>query len=372
MPIDLGNGGLETIDQDLGELSFSVNEASPSFPDVSPLLTLPANFGNLYVGETFRAILSLHSEVPANVAESPNLSVTVSVSVTTPTREQSVSLIHPTHPDSTFVLVPGGNKQYIVEFETADVGVHTISASVTYTPIQLPEDEKVDNSVGEGTTSSAPKHGSGLVAVALAAPITYTKNYRFTTAAGFNVGTKITSVAHDTYLLETRVENATDTTVTIETAEFVAPAGWISRPLEVPNEEVHDAFEDDEEDQVYSTLQDSNVSLYLTNMDSPALMPKEIWQFAYLVQHDPDFFAKNEAAKSSNTNAHAELLSRLPSSFPPPPASPAPRQSASTPPARQSVGTGKFSFSWRREFLGEKGWMMTGHLKRTTNLEYWG
>lgn len=395
-------------------LSFTVDEAAPNGRDAPPLLSLPSNFGSLYVGETFRAILSLHSEVTAQTAASllqtpgstgpvtspPHLSVTISVAVATPTREQPVSLIHPTHPDSTTVLAPGANRQYIVEFETADVGVHTVSASVTYTPIQVPpEEQQVPAEITEITEAeesggnivrvesgsdplsrlsspAPPRSSNGLVAVALAPPLTYTKSYRFTTAAGFSVGTKMTAVAHDTYLLETRIENATDTTVTLETAEFLAPAGWVARPLALPEEEDDALGEDsDEQDRLDALLQDSKVAVFVGGGDAPALMPKEAWQFAYLVQHDADFFAKAAAAAGPANNTQA--LSQLPASLPPPPSAQTQRKlqpGAGGGPslARQSVDTGKFRFSWRREFLGEKGWMITGHLKRTTKLEYWG
>lgn len=33
-------------------------------------------------------------------------------------------------------MPPDGSKQYTVEFETMEVGVHTISVTVTYTPVQ--------------------------------------------------------------------------------------------------------------------------------------------------------------------------------------------------------------------------------------------
>ena len=39
------------------------------------------------------------------------------------------------------------------------------------------------------------------------------------------------------------------------------------------------------------------------------------------------------------------------------------------PAIEQSVGMGKLSVAWTREFLGEKGWLMTGHLKRSASMQ---
>lgn len=430
--------------QETSTFSFEVKEARPSYPEDGPLLNLPSTFGSLYVGETFKALLSLHSEVDktsnnktvnaakspvqlstglaiqvdgTNVGQHPNtddthgqpatdsegkplkkvpdgppyLAVTLTVSLSTPEQKHPIALIRSSDPDATAHLAPGSAKQFTVDFETSEVGVHTISATVTYTPVQpiYPEKALESSKIEEGKETAdlqedpTDKASEGLVPVKetdhplYTAPSfltkqepvsfvsvgpsgSFTKTYRFTTENGFNIGTKMTAIAHDTYVIQTRIENLTDTTISIETAEFLAPVGWVSKSLATTidtepaggHQESSDADTEKFGQLDEYGLSDTPTDLYITNINTPSLMPKESWQFAYLVEHDPEFFT--EAMSGSN---------------------PGGRQQDGRPVSmqnRQSVGTGKFSFSWRREPLGEKGWLMTGHLKRTTSLEYWG
>lgn len=253
-------------------------EENPSSRDPPLLLSLPQTFANLYVGETFRCVLSLDSE--SDDGDNP-VAATLAVSISTPNREHPIAIIHPSQPDSMVTLGPRETKQYIVEFETHDPGIHVISAVVTYT---------------------SPKEES-------TAPATFTKNYRFTAENGLYVRTKISTITPESCTLEAQIENITDSTMTLETAEFLPPAGWISHSL---------TFEDE-------AASNSPANKQIT---TPSLMPKETWQFAYIVSQDPDYTD-----------------------------------------ARQTVGMGKFSVSWRRENLGEKGWLMTGHLKRSPGIQ---
>lgn len=234
------------------------------YTDPSPLLlTLPTQFGTLYVGETFRCILALDSEDTTDVQL-----VELSAQVSTPNKEHPIQLLRDTEPKP---LEPQQSIQQIIEFETHEPGIHVVSASVSYTRPDAPPNMKA----------------------------TYSKTYRFTAEQGLFVRTKISALGPGQCALEAQIENITDSTLTLETTEFLAPAGWISTSIGK-----HDS-------------------------EAPALlMPKETWQFCFLVRHDLDYTEQ-----------------------------------------RQVIGMGKFSVSWTREFLGEKGWLMTGHLKRNPGMQ---
>lgn len=401
---------------------YELHESMPTNPESPTILQLPSNFGNLYVGETFRAIISVHSiamdkSLHHGVTQMPDkLSVTLSVSITTPLKEHPIQIINNSHPGSTFIIdSTQQSKEYVVDFETKDVGLHTMSATVTYIPIidssegnqDLQNSEKLAKDT-EGATGLDPltqhaieyqkqqqqKHAfppppqsplSPVDGRFPVQPVSYTKNYRFSTASGFNVGTKITQIAHDTHILEARIENATDNTVTIEAADFLAPTGWISRALSQDEEKLPDTTES-------IRLEDQDIEdATLTSMDSPSLMPKETWQFSYIVQHDPEFGSISRSStpptilNTDNNSPGTPISNDLPGinidklssvtamttefkklSIPSKNNIPATRL------VRQSIDTGKFYFSWRREHLGERGWLMTDRLKRTPNLEYWG
>lgn len=426
----------------------------PSYPEENPLLILPSSFGSLYVGETFRALLSLHSEVDEmtsynhkinrgaspvqlstggdssahqgagkdsagkdrsvnggdlennNIPEGPPyVAATLMVTLTTPEQKQPIVLVSSSSPDSTAHLEPGGNKQFTVDFETTEVGVHTISATVTYTPVQplyseeqeslppsSPVADSTDNKALNSVFSSKDSKKEPVSFVSVGQQGSYTKNYRFSTETGFNVGTKMTAITHDTCVVQARIENVTDTTACIETADFLAPVGWISKSLartgviggskvgrilfegedENGNGEGDNDVNEIQELDEYG-LADAPSDLYLTDISTPSLMPKEAWQFAYLVEHDPDFYPSTAGSPATGSSTPSDLTTAGSTAEQtqrqqPPKISPPPSVNQQS---RQSVGTGKFSFSWRREPLGEKGWFMTGHLKRTNSLEYW-
>lgn len=262
------------------------DESPVSFQEHPPAtLSLPQAFANPYVGETFRCVLSLDSE--SDDAETP-ITATLSVTISTPNREHPISLVHPSQPDSTTVLGPRENKQYLVEFETYDPGIHVVTAIVTYKETPAGREPSPETS--------------------------FTKTYRFTADQGLYVRTKISTISPESCALEAQIENITTSTMTLESAEFIAPNGWTSQRL---------VFDED------SAQQDGDST---ATSSTPSLMPKETWQFAYIVSHDPD-------------------------------------HNSSVDGVRQSVGMGKFSVAWRREPLGEKGWLMTGHLKRNQEMQ---
>ncbi|KAF5109736.1 hypothetical protein DV453_001342 [Geotrichum candidum] len=287
-----------TNSNNIEETSGSISIGSKSNKMAPPLLlSLPASFGNLYVGETFRCIFSLSPIQPAAAtANAPApLDVTLAVSVSTPNREHPIPLIQETsHLD--------GENQFIIEYETRDAGIHVISAVVTYAEPNV-------------------------------APITFTKIYRFTAEQGLLIRTKISTVSPTACAFEAQIENVTDAALTLEATEFVAPPGWVSSSI--------------------ATGQENGVAGGGKGT-GPLLMPKEVWQFCYLVSHDDGDATGNEpissATSSSGTSSNRNSV-------------------VGTPVPRQSVGMGKLSVAWTREFLGEKGWLMTGHLKRSASMQ---
>lgn len=266
------------------------------------LLSLPSSFGNLYVGETFRCIISLNPNQSITDLDpdsgTPPLDVTLAVSVSTPNREHPIPLIQE-------VTTLDGEKQFIIDYETHDAGIHVISAVVTYTD-------------PSSTTADTPP-----------SPVTFTKIYRFTAEQGLLIRTKITNVSPTSCVFEAQIENITDVALTLEATEFVAPPGWVSSSI--------------------TTGQENAVSSSSNNSSSGGtgalLTPKEVWQFCYLVSHDDESPPTSGQDSSSNTSGRT------------------------TPVVRQSVGMGKLSVAWTREFFGEKGWLMTGHLKRSLGMQ---
>lgn len=81
-------------------------------------------------------------------------------------------------------------------------------------------------------------------------------------------------------------------------------------------------------------LGDTPSDMFITNMDSPSLMPKEAWQFAYLVEHDSGFFTAPSGGPSNTSLIPVDPATGKPRSL----------QQPQIQQARQSVGTGKFSF----------------------------
>jgi hypothetical protein len=295
------------INNNSEETSGSISIGNKSNKMAPPLLlSLPASFGNLYVGETFRCIFSLNPSQLAGAnphaatdgAAAPvmaPLDVTLAVSVSTPNREHPIPLIQETRRLD-------GENQFIIEYETRDAGIHVISAVVTYTEAAAP-------------------------------PVTFTKIYRFTAEQGLLIRTKISNVSPTVCAFEAQIENVTDAALTLEATEFIAPPGWVSSSI--------------------ATGHENGVAGKGTG---PLLMPKEVWQFCYLVSHDDGDEPTSSTTSISGATTNSGTSSNRNSVI-------------GTPVARQSVGMGKLSVAWTREFLGEKGWLMTGHLKRGAGMQ---
>jgi hypothetical protein len=232
------------------------------YPRQSTLLALPSSFGSVYVGETFSCMLSL-SLPTALLQTQQSLSVVLSVTIQLPVSKEVITLIHSDSPESQSTLTNDtDNHQHVINYEAKEVGLHVLTATITY---------KDQNSSDDG--------------------ITFRKHYQFTANPGINVKTKLSHLAlsNNSYSIEAQIENVSENIMTLETATFIPAQGWKS-----------DAFEDHQE---------------------VTLLPKDIWQLAFI---------------TSKPDSEEEV---------------------------DPVGMGSFTMSWRRNPVGEKGWLSTGPIK---------
>jgi hypothetical protein len=230
----------------IGEADLANNDPTPN-----TLLSLPASFGQIYVGETFSCILSMN-----NVSDAP-YDVSLAVSIQLPSQSH-VSLIHSDLPTSNHRVDGKEHTQQTLSYEAQEPGLHILTITVSYRP---GEDED-------------------------AAWTTFRKHYQFNAAPGLSVKTKMSAYSDVAHTVEAQIENVSGNTMTLETAEFLPLEGW--RVDQFPK----------------ITLQ--------------PLAPRDVHQTAFL------------AVRESN---------------------------------KFSAALGKITISWRRDPVGQKGWLTTGVLR---------
>lgn len=229
----------------IGEADLINNDPTPS-----TLLSLPASFGQIYVGETFSCILSMN-----NVSDSVQ-DVALGVSIQLPSQSH-VSLIHSDLPTSNHRVNGNEHTQQTLSYEAQEPGLHILTITVSYRP-------------GED-----------------AAWTTFRKHYQFNAAPGLSVKTKMSAYNDVSYTVEAQIENVSgNNTMTLETAEFLPAEGW--KVDQFPKLTMH------------------------------PLGPRDVHQAAFVaVREDKKF----------------------------------------------SAALGKITISWRRDPVGQKGWLTTGVLR---------
>ncbi|KAA8917315.1 hypothetical protein TRICI_000531 [Trichomonascus ciferrii] len=241
-----------------------IGEADVASEDPTPstLLSLPASFGQVYVGETFSCILSIN-----NVSETPH-DVALDASVQLPSQSH-VSLIHADLPTSNHRVEARKHTQQTLSYEAQEPGLHILTITVSY---RRPADDEGSAGAGGAWT-------------------TFRKHYQFNAAPGLSVKTKMSAYDNTGHTVEAQIENVSAHTMTLETAEFLPLDGW--RVDQFPR------------------------------ISMQPLAPRDVHQTAFL----------------------------------------AVRESSSL-----SAAMGKISISWRRDPVGQKGWLTTGVLRLPQHL----
>lgn len=96
---------------------------------LTPLLTLPPQFGSVFIGETFSCILSASSSTDLPITE-----FTITAEIQTPS--QTISL--PISAEPAIDLAPGTNVQRIATYDLKEEGAHVLSVTVSYTHQDTP------------------------------------------------------------------------------------------------------------------------------------------------------------------------------------------------------------------------------------------
>lgn len=219
----------------------------------SALLSVPSYFGSAYIGERFCCVVSAN-----NMHADKQLQVSVSAQVVLPS-EQTVVLLHDSDFSST--LEPMKSAQKVLEYEAREPGAHVLNITVTYWSDSEKDSEKVS----------------------------FRKVYQFQVTPGLSVRTKLSPAPKGAFTIEAQIENVSESTMTLETINYLPAGGWTAKPLPGPTQ--------------------------------LSLLARDVYQMAFLVMRD-------EAEKDP-----------------------------------EPIGGGRLSLSWRREPLGEDGWLTTGPLK---------
>ena len=94
---------------------------------ISEALTLPQNFGNIYLGDTFSSIVSVHNDSANEVNE-----VVTKIELRT-TQHQPFSLLKKPEDGMVKVLDGHTSSDLIVNHEVKELNQHTLICSVSYT-----------------------------------------------------------------------------------------------------------------------------------------------------------------------------------------------------------------------------------------------
>jgi len=114
-----GDTFLELMKQDIGSDPSGIPLA------IGPLLVLPQNFGNIFLGETFSSYISVHNDSPAAVT-----SVTIKVELQT--SSQRLTLVGINGNSSQEALEPSNSIDDVINHEVKELGTHILVCAVSY------------------------------------------------------------------------------------------------------------------------------------------------------------------------------------------------------------------------------------------------
>jgi len=114
-----GDTFLQLMKQDIGSDPSGIPVA------VGPLLVLPQNFGNIFLGETFSSYISVHNDSGVAVT-----SVTIKVELQTST--QRLTLVGINNNGSQEALEPSNSIDDVINHEVKELGTHILVCAVSY------------------------------------------------------------------------------------------------------------------------------------------------------------------------------------------------------------------------------------------------
>lgn len=160
-----GETFLDLMCQDIGSNTKAVPMA------VGPLLVLPQNFGNIFLGETFSSYISVHNDSTVQVSN-----VIVKVELQTSSQRLTLTGINSNH--SAPSLEPSNSIDDVINHEVKELGTHILVCAVSYM-----------NTVGEN--------------------LYFRKFFKFQVLKPLDVKTKFYNADSDDVYLEAQIQNTT-------------------------------------------------------------------------------------------------------------------------------------------------------------------
>lgn len=195
------------------------------FTTLSPMMSLPSNFGTISLGETFTSILCITNSTTAQI-EGVSVHVTLhSTSTKTVLLDTPPTILAPS-PSATSPLIDvdtdatnnSSTLEAIVSAEIKELGQHTLTCVVTY---------RVPAHIRAPQASDDPTDPRKMV---------FRKHYRFPITNPFNVKTKahipkspsmlMDRKEREKIFLEVHVQNLTSEPMSFERLEFKPVDGW--------------------------------------------------------------------------------------------------------------------------------------------------
>ncbi|XP_071954362.1 trafficking protein particle complex subunit 13-like isoform X2 [Antedon mediterranea] len=163
----------------------------PSFA-VSEMLTLPQNFGSIYLGETFASYVNVHNDSQSKVSD-------IQVKTDLQTASQRLTLSTTTTPNNAD-LDPEGSIDDVVNHEVKELGTHILVCAVSYA---APSGEKMY----------------------------FRKFFKFQVLKPLDVKTKFYNAESDEVYLEAQIQNITNSPMCMEKVNLEPSAKYNVREL---------------------------------------------------------------------------------------------------------------------------------------------
>eukprot|EP00842_Homolaphlyctis_polyrhiza_P006583 jgi/Hompol1/6926/HPOL_002118-RA len=194
------------------------------------LLTLPASFGNIYLGETFSSYLCVNNESSTavlDVAFKAELQTTTQRFTLADTLAASASASSPVQPQpeptasaaargsrsslanfstSQSSLLPAQSAEFVIHHDLKELGIHILVCSVHYTPASA--------------SASASQPGPGTIGHGETERKFFRKFYKFQVLNPLSVKTKVNTLQDGRVFLETQVQNVSAAPMYLERMLF--------------------------------------------------------------------------------------------------------------------------------------------------------
>ncbi|KAI8347128.1 hypothetical protein B0O80DRAFT_391996 [Mortierella sp. GBAus27b] len=252
------DGGLDAVD--IGDFG------------VSELLTLPAAFGHIYLGETFSSYICANNEsahpVRDVILRAELQTSTSRFSLSDTLANQRVGLPSATTSNAGHIqlLESGKTNEMIVSHEIKELGIHILVCSIQYTTL-------------DGQQKS------------------FRKFYKFQVLNPLSVKTKVNQPSGGLVLLEAMVQNVSGVTLWMERMRFEVADAFTVRDLNVVTEEEDEGSNTESKDMAH-------VSIFGKH---DYFAPNDVRQYLYVLTPKP---GKEQLAKTTNILGKMDILWR--------------------------------------------------------------